>query len=370
MSPQTIPITQWLLDTRPLWPVTSSAKPKEQMQEFTPLASHALSLLPPADRSAVLRYHHVRDAKMSLASHLLKRLAIAKLLSVPWSAATISRDENGKPIYLPSDGSESKAQKTIEFNVSHQAGIVVLVACVYDTSQEPIQLGTDIVCVNERNDYARVDEKGFFSFLSMHSDVFSPLETQALQFDISYLPLRVPQDVDLAGYARDAIVRCQRTTQPVTFKDRNGTTHVLEGKRVIEAKLRRFYALWCLREAYVKMTGEALLAEWLRELEFRGFRTPAAAAAAATGVGEEGVGSRGNVGSGLEVGEVVTELEIYFKRKRVSDVVMELKALGLDYMVATAARVRNGKGDLADVELGRFVELEIEKDVLAVAEAG
>ncbi len=43
---------------------------------------------------------------------------------------------------------------------------------------------------------------------------------------------------------------------------------------VIEAKLRRFYTFWALKEAYVKMTGDALLADWLRVLEFRKVRAP------------------------------------------------------------------------------------------------
>jgi hypothetical protein len=108
----------------------------------------------------------------------------------------------------------------------------------------------------------------------------------------------------------------------------------------------------------------------LRELEFRRFRTPsavpavagaapaialnagsaiaipgvgAATAAAVTGavdmVGQDN-GDDGN--QVLEQGEVVTEkeMQIWFKGKRITDVKMELRALGRDYMVATSVRRR------------------------------
>jgi hypothetical protein len=93
---------------------------------------------------------------------------------------------------------------------------------------------------------------------------------------------------------------------------------------VIDAKLRRFYAYWCLREAYVKMTGEALLADWLRRLEFRDVAAPAPAPAAVDN-------------ATLLPGEVVTAVDVYLDDSRVAGVAMELRAFGRDYMVATAA---------------------------------
>jgi 4'-phosphopantetheinyl transferase len=287
---------------------------------------------------------------MSLASSLLKHFAITKLCGVIWSEAVVSRDSNGKPCYKPKlSGSDS-----IEFNVSHQAGLVTIIACV--SAPGEVQLGTDIVCVNERDDYARIEKDGFFYWVDMHSDVFASSETQALKMETTQLVLPLPEGVDFSGYARDAIARCQYRNQPVTWKDANGQVRLFEPGVIIETKLRRFYALWCLREAYVKMTGEALLAEWLRELEFRRFRTPC-----------EGDSGESTNHSGLELGEVVTEFDIYFKGKKVTGVVIELRALGKDYMLASAARPKHA--DLSRVEFSGFTELELERDIYTIAEA-
>lgn len=308
-------------------------------------------LLPEEEQQAVLKYYHVKDAKMSLVSSLLKRFAIAKLLGIPWSEITLRRDVKGKPCYAP----KIPGSGSIEFNVSHQAGIVTIVACI--CAEGEAALGTDIVCVNERDDYARIDKEGLFSWVDMHSDVFAPSETQALKMDTTQLVLPLPDGLQLTGYARDAIARCQYRTQRVTWKDAAGVAREIDASTVVEAKLRRFYALWCLREAYVKMTGEALLAEWLHELEFRKFKTPSATK-------EE----EGSTSINLGLGEVVTDVEIYFKRKMVKDVAMELRAFGTDYMVASAARPTDG--DTSRVVFSVFTELDLEKHIYAVAKTG
>lgn len=293
----------------------------------------------------MLKYYHVRDAKMSLTSHLLKHLAITKLCSVPWSASTISKAANGKPGYVPPT-SEPDGQ-AIEFNVSHQAGIVTLVAAV----GKAVDLGTDVVCVNERNEFARFGKEGLFKYIDMHADMFAESETQALKMDVASLGL--PECQHLDGYGRDAVARCQYPDQKVTWRERNGELKSLDGKKIVEAKLRRFYALWCLREAYVKMTGEALLAEWLRELEFRSFATPKAA---------DGIADK----ESLIAGEEITDFEIYFKGKKVDDVTMELRAVGRDYMFASATRLK--EGNIRDAIFDGFVNLDLERDVYAAAQ--
>lgn len=290
---------------------------------------------------------------MSLASSLLKRFAITRLLGSLWSETVISLDKNGKPCYVP----KMPAGETVEFNVSHQAGIVVIVACRCAPGE--VQLGTDIVCVNERDEYARIEKEGFFSWVDMHSDVFAPSETRALKMDTTQLVLPLPEGLELTGYTRDAIARCQYPSQVVTWKDAAGHVQRLEPEVILESKLRRFHALWCLREAYVKMTSEALLAEWLQELEFREFRTPSA-------IKEGGDSKKTTSTLGLELGEVMTSFEILFKRKRVDDAAMELRAFGTDYMVASAARLRDA--DLSRIVFSGFVELDLESDIYTIAE--
>ena len=68
----------------------------------------------------------------------------------------------------------------MEFNVSHQAGLVALVGC--KTSELEVELGVDIVCVNERNDYRVIDEEGFNGWVDIYSEIFSQEES----FDMKY----------------------------------------------------------------------------------------------------------------------------------------------------------------------------------------
>lgn len=122
------------------------------------------------------RKYHIADARMSLASALLKRVFIHKTLGVPWSAITFSRKrdaKHGKPCYI-----SSSSQQQVEFNVSHQAGLVALVGAVGSN----IDLGVDIVCVNERNDYRVIDDEGFDGWIDMYAELFSAQEL----FDMKY----------------------------------------------------------------------------------------------------------------------------------------------------------------------------------------
>jgi 4'-phosphopantetheinyl transferase len=102
--------------------------------------------------------------------------------------------------------------------------------------------------------------------------------------------------------------------------------------------LEYFYALWCLREGYVKMTGEALLAEWLGELEMRYFAPPGRTA-------PEG-----------------RELEVWFRGVRERGVDVRLVRFLEDYMICTVVR-----GDVG-VDLGGEFEVLDLDGVLDAAE--
>ncbi|KAF7547713.1 hypothetical protein G7046_g8917 [Stylonectria norvegica] len=91
-------VVQWVLDTRPLWPSATKT------QQLTTAASRALDSLADEERASVLRYYHVRDAKLALGSALLKRYAISRYCGVPWSSATSVRDERTKPVFRMPDG--------------------------------------------------------------------------------------------------------------------------------------------------------------------------------------------------------------------------------------------------------------------------
>lgn len=287
---------------------------------------------------------------MSLASHLLKHLVIAKYCNVPWSKSTISRESNGKPCYL-----STADQPRVEFNVSHQAGLVTLIAVI--GGDGTINVGTDVVCVNERlsHDYKHIEKSGFFDWVDMHEEVFADSEVNHMKLSSIGLDEVVPGK-KLHGYGNDALSRCQwRNRQlDLVVMDNEGKPEQLriDSNKVIDAKLRRFYAMWCLRETYVKMTGEALLAPWLKDLEICDVQSPMA--------------HKADDLNSLARGQTMNNYRIVFKGREVTNVHMELAALGSHYMVGGAVRMAK---KCTKLELGPWKELNLEKDVLEIAES-
>ncbi|KAJ4298779.1 hypothetical protein N0V88_003812 [Collariella sp. IMI 366227] len=233
---------------------------------------------------------------MALASALLKHYAISKLAHThPWSRTVevgFTRDAHqaSVPRLPPLCRGRGVEEEQVWFNVSHQAGIVAIVAVA------------------------------------------------------GYYP-PAGGGVQVVSYLRHRVLAAVPGLLPPSPS----------AEQLVDAKLRAFYALWALREAYVKLTGEALLAQWLRELEFRGFSP-----------------SRPTKGWGVpareEEGEVVRDFDILFKGKRVEDVNMCLRSMGDDYMIATALRTPGKKKDGLGWELGEYEVLDLE-DVLNFAEA-
>ncbi|KAL7795879.1 hypothetical protein V8C37DRAFT_31685 [Trichoderma ceciliae] len=270
----------WVLDTRLLWPEAKATK------HLPGVAQRALALLSPGEQAAVLKYYFVKDAKLSLASALLKRLAISRFCRVPWFAATAVRDARTKPVFVDPSGDEP-----LLFNVSHQAGVVVLFGAYLPP--KGVAIGTDIVCAGERRerDFKTIETEGWPCFVRTHEEVLSPLEVQRLRD----LPFARPDRL-----------------------------------------LDYFYALWCLREAYVKMTGEALLAPWLHDLEMRLFAPP---------------GEQPPEGADKA-------LQVWFKGARVTDADVKLdRALGDEYMISTVVRRGEG-GEGLEVPAPEILDLE------------
>ncbi|KAK8061394.1 phosphopantetheinyl transferase protein [Apiospora phragmitis] len=315
MASSNTPVIQWLVDTRHLWPQAAKTKDLEQA------APRALAILTPEERAGVLKYFFVRDAKMSLASHLLKHYVLARTLGIPWSATKLTRDVNKKPVYVR-DGDDG--QQPCRFNVSHQAGLVALVASAVEKAD--VDVGVDIVCVSERRDrdLRMVRDEGWDYFVDMHSDVFGRGET-------AYLKSR--EFAAAASAASGAGMGASTTSE-----------------KVADAKLRRFYALWCLREAYVKMTGEALLAPWLGDLNFVEFRAPEPVTAEGGGFQQGADGT----------GEVITSHEVMLDRRKVDDANICLRSLGPDYMLGTAVRTPKNKEVGLGWHLGAFEVVDVE----------
>ena len=293
---------RWLLDVQSLWPAPDEGSGKPQSTErwaSGTAAQHALAFLSDGERARALRFYWPNDAKLSLGSNLLKHRAIADTCRVPWSEATVSEGANKKPCYKPLPPSS----KSLEFNVSHHGSLVALVGC----PGESVHLGVDIVKMNWEKDYTTVMKDGFEAWANIYEMVFSDREIR-----------------DIAGFV------------PPT----RGTS-----EEEIRARLRHFYAHWCLKEAYVKMTGEALLASWLKDLEFRNVEVPLPAGQ---------MHASGQVGG--DWGQTCGDVEIWFYGKRVTDVRLEIQAFREDYMIATAS-------SSVSIALPAFKELDLERDV-------
>ncbi|EHK97514.1 hypothetical protein M7I_6723 [Glarea lozoyensis 74030] len=296
-------IIQWILDTRPLWPVPAKEKKQDEVAELKTVASRALALLSDSEQASVLKYYHVRDAKI------------------------------------------------------HQAGIVSLIAAVGFKNQ--VDTGTDVVCVNEREsrDSEYIQKSGFFDWVDIHGEVFSESEISFMKLG-PILPSDLGIEGEFMGYGKDRISRCQRRGGEVAVNVKRGDHEEevnVKTSKVIDVKMRRFYAMWCLRESFVKMTGEALLAPWLKELEILDVQAPTV---------KEGHLTK----ESLEQGGVQHEFRIIFKGKPVTDVRMELSALGEAFMVGGALRARDPDERNAAV-MGSWQELDLEEDILKPAES-
>lgn len=116
-------------------------------------ATFALGLLSDEQRAKITKFYHIRDAKLSLRSSLLKRAAIAQDCQVPWSDARIGQDNNRKPCYHP----PHPQGKKLQFNISHHGTIVVLAGCL----GEETQVGIDVVSMHWEKDIAMVLKEGF-----------------------------------------------------------------------------------------------------------------------------------------------------------------------------------------------------------------
>ncbi|KAF1937994.1 4'-phosphopantetheinyl transferase [Clathrospora elynae] len=359
-------LTCWLLDTRSLWPgkkITDSESARE-----------ALTLISDEEQETVTRKYHIADARMSLASALLKRLFVHKTLGIPWNAITFGRKrdpKHGKPIalaVLPALG-----PAPVEFNISHQAGLVVLVGC--HTADLDVELGVDIVCVNERNDYRVIDEEGFDGWVDIYSEIFSQEESFDIKYNADNFPLLDGTLITPAMLGRHD--RCCARNQHLSITLPSGEQRDVDSDLLIDAKLRRFYTIWCYKEAYIKLDGEALLAKWIPQLEFKHVRAPRP-------------GTPARCSTHGSWGERVSDAEVWFslvedgkgpagvhgmnkgERRKLEDTRVEIQAFEEDFMIGVAAKERRddavggGKGRLPEV-LTHFKGLHLEEDVMSVA---
>lgn len=284
--------------------------------------------LPQDVQEQISRYVRKPDRYMSLASALLKRLFIHKTARVPWSDIQISRTPkpHSRPYWLPPSDWEGKDFKGLEFNVSHQAGIVVLVGC--KTPSYPRD--------------ARIDDQSDINIRS--PAVINPDPTAVLEAE-SEIEEDEPEDVRIGvdvACTKEPPRTPDLSTQAkleewvdvfgemFSSREQDDMKHTavlgLDNMNEPEQKARRFYTYWALKEAYIKMVGEGLLAPWLRELEFRDVPVP-----------ERGDSSNGSWV--LMSSEDTRRLGILFRNKNIAHSMQTtLEAFEETFLVATMTR--------------------------------
>ncbi|KAF7594531.1 hypothetical protein BBP40_008978 [Aspergillus hancockii] len=320
-------LVRWYVDTRELTAATSSLPLLETLQL--------------ADQESVKRFYHLKDRHMSLASNLLKYLYVHQTCRIPWDQITISRtpDPHRRPCFIPSDSLRAAASDkpipSIEFNVSHQASLVALAGTILpesnnktptipssllenpNPSSTPLpsipQVGIDITCANERQNTPN-SRQGLNEYVDIFAEVFTKRELETIK--------------SLQG------------VPPNTGNDENS---------LVEYGFRLFYTYWALKEAYIKMTGEALLAPWLKELVFTDVLAPEPA------------------GRDLQAwSKPYTGVKTWLYEKEVEDVRIEVVAFEKDYLIATAARgggIGSGSGGDGADPWQPLEKIDIEKDI-------
>lgn len=341
------PLVRFYIDVRPQIP-----KGRSEHVEL-PL----LQTLTEAERTKIQAFMRPADRLMSLASALLKYLFIHRYAHIPWDEVRISRtpDPHRRPYWEP--GAGSTGDFGLEFNVSHQNGVVVLLGCktpeeqsqaytapftkalsssvagppVPDNAREQVRLGVDLACANEHGrtpaditNQAKLDE---------WVDIFEEMFSEACRHDIKTF------------------------TAP-------GAASTVE---LVQQRFRRFYAFWSLKEAFIKMVGEGLLADWLAKLEFQDVLAPEPA-------GPDDFPDDGFSWAFRDEDEMkwtpaaraVRSMKASLHGQLLEDVALSLVAFEQDFLVATST---HGVQDATEgTPQERWIRLDIERDIRSCAE--
>nr|POF07131.1 isoform 2 of l-aminoadipate-semialdehyde dehydrogenase-phosphopantetheinyl transferase [Quercus suber] len=349
----------WLLDTRTLWEGSHITDHPQALQ--------ALSLISFEEQKTIKGKLFIADAKMSLGSALLKRLFVSKTLGIPWKDVRLARKGNkqhGKPCSVDEMG---RITEGIDFNVSHQNGLVTLIGWngrkhhkysphghitgVISPTQrkDEIMVGVDIVSVNERETAANtIDSEGFDGWVDIYNFVFSDTELWEMKYDVDKVVLLDGTTVSKEELGRHD--RCIARHTDLRCTTAAGQDITFSSELLIEAKLRRFYTYFCYKEAYIKLAGEALLAPWLRQLEFCNVRSPRP-------------GTVPRCSTHGTWGEEVDDVEVRMNGRTISNVRMKIQAFEEEYMIATSVQGNH----VADVQVPAFRNLDIDRDILAFA---
>ncbi|ETN39443.1 uncharacterized protein HMPREF1541_05666 [Cyphellophora europaea CBS 101466] len=343
----TTPIVRFYVDVRPAIPQARSATVE------LPL----LDTLSRDQQDKVSAFMRPADRLMSLASALLKYVFIHRYAMIPWDEVRISRtpDPHRRPYWEP--GAGSTGESGLEFNVSHQNGLVALIGCktpeeqnqayathithdsispadappLPETAHEQVRLGVDLACANE------------------HGRTPADMTTQ----------VKLDEWIDIFEEMFSEAAR--KHMKSAHFPDASSPAHV------IQHRFRLFYAYWALKEAYIKMVGEGLLADWLSKLEFD--RVSAPNPATAEDFPDDGFSwalRDEEETKWTPPDRAVRSITASMYGRELTDVSLSLVAYESDFLCATAMR---GVQDSAEgTPQERWIKLDIEKDIRPCAE--
>jgi 4'-phosphopantetheinyl transferase len=121
------PITRFYIDVRPLTP--------SNRHESTPLP--LIETLRQSQQDVIKKFLRPADRLMSLASALLKYTFIHRTALIPWSEVEISKTPkpHNRPYWQAPSGPSWRGKGGLEFNVTHQNGMVAILGCATPTDQ-------------------------------------------------------------------------------------------------------------------------------------------------------------------------------------------------------------------------------------------